>query len=104
VRERNNYQYVVVEVLDGGPVVRDRLIVALEAEGVMARRYFWPGCHAAQPYVANVRTSAALEQTTKVAGRVIVLPTGSAVSPEAAGTIARTLKVALAEARSGRCA
>src|SRR5206468_526983 len=49
--ERCNYQYVVVVV---DPAVtridRDTLVRALHAERVLARRYFYPGCHKMEPY------------------------------------------------------
>ncbi len=48
--ERNNYQYVVVEVAPYFPVSRDRIVEILHAENILARKYFWPGCHNMQPY------------------------------------------------------
>ena len=50
-RERQNYQYVVIEVdrLAAG-LSRDALLRVLHAENVLARRYFWPGCHRMEPY------------------------------------------------------
>ena len=44
--ERGNYQYVVVEVDEAtAGLTRDDLIKVLHAENVLARKYFWPGCH-----------------------------------------------------------
>lgn len=76
--EKNNYQYVVIEV---DPAAcsrgRDDLIKALHAENIMARKYFWPGCHRMEPYRSNnPGNSKTLAETEKVAARVIVLPTG----------------------------
>ena len=34
----------------GGGRVRDDLVAALHAENVLARRYFYPGCHRLEPY------------------------------------------------------
>jgi dTDP-4-amino-4,6-dideoxygalactose transaminase len=48
--ESNNYQYIVLEVLPEFPLSRDRLVEALHAENVLARKYFWPGCHNMEPY------------------------------------------------------
>src|SRR5688572_4597810 len=42
-----NYQYVVVEV---DPRIRDKIVTALHAENILARKYFWPGCHRMKPY------------------------------------------------------
>jgi dTDP-4-amino-4,6-dideoxygalactose transaminase len=79
--ERNNYQYVVVEVAPYFPVSRDRMIEVLHAENILARRYFWPGCHNMEPYRSFYpHAGLMLPKTIAVAERVIVLPTGSAVS------------------------
>lgn len=81
--EKNNYQYVVIEVDENTTrVSRDELVKILWAENVLARRYFYPGCHRMEPYrslFANV--GAKLPQTEKLVKRVLVLPTGTAVSP-----------------------
>ena len=76
--ERNNFQYVVAEVAPYFPVTRDRIIEVLHAENVLARRYFWPGCHNMQPYRACYpHAGLVLPNTMRVADRVVVLPTGS---------------------------
>lgn len=76
--ERNNYQYVVVEIDPAAcPVSRDAIVEHLHSHNVIARRYFWPGVHRMQPYrdeQPDVR--ARLHYTARVASRVIVLPTG----------------------------
>lgn len=78
--EHNNYQYVVVEVLDDFPVSRDEIVRTLQAENVLARRYFWPGCHNMLPYRAFYpHAGMLLPNTSTVADRVIVLPTGSSI-------------------------
>jgi dTDP-4-amino-4,6-dideoxygalactose transaminase len=82
--ERNNYQYVVIEVDEMRfRRTRDELVELLHAENVVARKYFWPGCHRMQPY-AYEQPDAALKlpETEKVAARVIVLPTGQAIDDE----------------------
>lgn len=76
--ERNNYQYVVLEVGNDCPVGRDEIIMALQAENVLARKYFWPGCHRMQPYRELFpHAGLLLPNTSAVADRVIVLPTGT---------------------------
>ncbi len=80
--ERCNYQYVVVEysAAPGGPT-RDDLVNALWAENVMARKYFWPGCHRMEPYrTLYPRAAARLPRTDAVAERLLILPTGTGVS------------------------
>ena len=82
--EKNNYQYVVIEV---DPAVcprnRDEIIEALHAENVIARKYFWPGCHRMEPYRSTHPDAwKRLPETERIAGRVIVLPTGQTVDEE----------------------
>ena len=49
--ESNNYQYVVLEVdEEEAGIRRDDLVEVLWAENVVARRYFYPGCHRMEPY------------------------------------------------------
>jgi dTDP-4-amino-4,6-dideoxygalactose transaminase len=81
--EQNNYQYVVLEVDPSFPVSRDRIIEVLHAENILARKYFWPGCHNMQPYRAYYpHAGLVLPNTMMVAERVIVLPTGSSMSSD----------------------
>jgi dTDP-4-amino-4,6-dideoxygalactose transaminase len=75
--ERNNFQYIVAEVGPGFPVSRDRMVEVLHAENVLARKYFWPGCHRMEPYRSYYpHAGLVLPNTTAVAERVIVLPSG----------------------------
>jgi dTDP-4-amino-4,6-dideoxygalactose transaminase len=80
--ERGNYQYVVVEVDEAtSSLTRDELVKVLHAENVLARKYFWPGCHGMEPYRSLYPYAGLLlQETEQVAGRVIVLPTGTAIS------------------------
>jgi dTDP-4-amino-4,6-dideoxygalactose transaminase len=95
--ERNNYQYVVLEVGDDCNVSRDRLVDILQAENVLARKYFWPGCHRMKPYRdLQPHAGLVLPNTIKTAARVIVLPTGTSVSPDAIEAICDILRHAVA--------
>jgi dTDP-4-amino-4,6-dideoxygalactose transaminase len=86
--ERNNYQYVVVEVGVDSPVSRDELVEALHKEKVIARKYFWPGCHNMKPYRDLFPDAGrSLPNTTLVADRVLLLPTGTTVTTEMVETI-----------------
>lgn len=82
--ERNNYQYVVVEIdSEACPIDRDALVDHLHAHQVIARKYFWPGVHRMQPYRAEQPNARMLlPNTERIAKRVIVLPTGQQTSPE----------------------
>lgn len=79
--ERNNYQYLVLEVEPEFGMSRDAVVAALHAENIFARKYFWPGCHRMQPYRELFPSlDDQLPQTLAVADRVIVLPTGTAIA------------------------
>jgi dTDP-4-amino-4,6-dideoxygalactose transaminase len=95
--ERCNYQYVVLEIDEArAGVGRDRLIEVLHAENVFARRYFYPGCHRMEPYRSELPDAAArLPRTERVAARVLVLPTGTAVGREEIAAICAILRLAL---------
>jgi len=81
--ERNNYQYVVMEVGTECTVSRDRIIEALHAENILARKYFWPGCHNMKPYrELYPNAGLVLPNTQRVAERVVVLPTGTTMRNE----------------------
>lgn len=98
--ERNNYQYIVAEVRPVSPIGRDAIVAALHAENVLARRYFWPGCHRMEPYrTLDPDSAARLPQTQAVAERVIVLPTGLTVSDADISTICAILRSLLTTAR-----
>ena len=92
--ERNNYQYVVIELGEGCPVSRDLIIKALHAENIRARKYFWPGCHKMQPYrELYPHAGLLLPNTRLVAERVIVLPTGTAMDGAMVNTVASVVRV-----------
>jgi len=91
--ERNNYQYVVMEVDEDCPVSRDRIIEVLHAENILARKYFWPGCHNMKPYrELYPHAGLVLPNTNRVAERVIVLPTGTTMSKEMVETVSAVIR------------
>jgi dTDP-4-amino-4,6-dideoxygalactose transaminase len=93
-QERNNYQYVVIEVEPTCGVSRDEIVSALHGENVLARKYFWPGCHRMQPYRDLFpHAGLLLPNTEAVADRVIVLPTGEALPESAPQVIANVVRV-----------
>src|SRR3989338_862703 len=92
--ERNNYQYVVMEVGENCPVSRDRIIEALHAENIRARKYFWPGCHNMQPYSELYpHAGLMLPNTQRVADRVVVLPTGTRMDSDMISNVAAVIRV-----------
>ena len=104
--EGANWHYVVLEV-DGraGPLDRDVLLRVLEAENVLARRYFYPGCHRMAPYAAaHPGPGARLPATTALAERVLQLPTGTAMTPADVDTVCRLVRLAYEHAGAVRAA
>jgi dTDP-4-amino-4,6-dideoxygalactose transaminase len=92
-----NYQYVVAEIDETCPIPRDRLLDVLWAENVIARRYFYPGCHRMEPYRSR-RSPAddALPATCQAAARVLVLPTGQAMSRDDIHRLCGVIRLAVA--------
>jgi dTDP-4-amino-4,6-dideoxygalactose transaminase len=92
--ERNNFQYVVLEVGADCPVSRDQVIAALHAENVRARKYFWPGCHRMKPYRdLYPHAGLLLPNTERVAARVVVLPTGTTMDAKMVQTVTQIIRV-----------
>ena len=82
--ERNNFQYVVLEV---DPVVcpisRDDLLRRLHGKNIIARRYFYPGCHRMEPYASLYpQSNRWLTNTESLCDKVLVLPTGTAIGED----------------------
>jgi dTDP-4-amino-4,6-dideoxygalactose transaminase len=73
-------------------VSRDEFWRILTAENVMARRYFYPGCHRMEPYRSNL-PGLLLPETETLAGRVLCLPTGTAVAESDIEIICQLLKL-----------
>jgi len=97
--ERNNFQYIVLEIGESCPVRRDEIVRALQAENILARKYFWPGCHKMSPYrELYPHAGLVLPNTERVSGRVVVLPTGMGLPEGAVAAIAGILRVLLSEA------
>ena len=94
--ECNNYQYAVLQVGDQCPITREQLVETLHAENVLARKYFWPGCHKMQPYKSLFRDAdLSLPVTNEVAEKVVVLPTGTAIDKSVASQICQIIKTAI---------
>jgi dTDP-4-amino-4,6-dideoxygalactose transaminase len=82
--EKRNYQYIVVEVDEAVTGLdRDQLVALLNAERVLARRYFYPGCHKMEPYRSKFpHAGLLLPETERLTQRVMSLPTGTTVELE----------------------
>ena len=100
--EKRNYQYIVLEIDESETVLnRDELRNILCAENVLVRRYFYPGCHRMQPYASMTPNGGRrLPVTDRVARRVLVLPTGTAVSAEQVDLICGMLRLLVSNGAS----
>lgn len=92
--EKNNFQYVVVEVDESqSGINRDLLVRVLHAENILARRYFYPGCHQMEPYrTLYPEAGERLLETEKLTDMVIQLPTGTAITEEIVFRICELIK------------
>jgi dTDP-4-amino-4,6-dideoxygalactose transaminase len=93
----SNHHYSVLMV-DGAqcPLTRDELMHTLWAENILARRYFFPGCHRMEPYASQPAVGQApLPCTDAVAAGVLVLPASSAVDMEDVPLICERIRCAL---------
>ncbi len=74
---------------------RDTLKQVLVAENVLARRYFYPGCHRVRPYSATAPQP--LPITDLAVDRCLSLPTGTAVGPDEIALIGQLIGLALTD-------
>lgn len=82
--ERTNFQYVAIEVDESkAGKSRDELMLALHAQNIMVRRYFYPGCHRMEPYVSlQPGLAKRLPKTEAICNQVMILPTGTGTTSE----------------------
>jgi len=80
-RNQHNYQYIVVAVDQEKTLVsRDDIVTELHQHDILARRYFYPGCHRLEPYRSEQPDAGLrLPETERLAACLISLPTGSTV-------------------------
>lgn len=95
--ERCNYQYIILEIDQAVTgLSRDQLLETLWAENVLARRYFYPGCHHMEPYRSYFpHAGLLLPETERVSEQVLSLPTGTSVEPEKIQTICNIICLSL---------
>jgi dTDP-4-amino-4,6-dideoxygalactose transaminase len=96
--EKCNYWRIVLEVDEAVTrISRDDLQKILLAENVLARRYFYPGCHRMEPYRSYYPgMSQLLPNTERLARRVLSLPSGTDIKPEEIRKICQIIRLAVA--------
>lgn len=94
--EACNYQYIIVEIDPASAGIdRDLLVRVLHAENVLARRYFYPGCHQMEPYRSLFpHAGLLLTRTENLTQRVVSLPNGTAVDADAIQGICALIRLA----------
>jgi len=93
-KERCNYQYIILEIDASQTILtRDQLIKLLHAENILARRYFYPGCHRMEPYKSYFpHAGLMLSETGKLTDRVLCLPTGTGVNEAQINSVCQILR------------
>ncbi len=93
-----NRNYVVIEIDESAGVSRDELQRVLWAENVLARRYFFPGCHRAEPY-RSLFPDAGIElpEAERLGRRLLALPTGTAIDVATVAVVAELIRRAVAD-------
>jgi dTDP-4-amino-4,6-dideoxygalactose transaminase len=93
--EACNYQYIILEIdEDITGISRDRMIEILHAENILARRYFYPGCHQMEPYRSYFpHTHLLLPDTIRLVQRVLSLPTGTNVGTDDISKICQIIRL-----------
>jgi dTDP-4-amino-4,6-dideoxygalactose transaminase len=96
--ECHNCQYIVTAVDEAASgISRDTLMRILSAENILARRYFYPGCHRMEPYLTLFpEASLVLKNTELLAERILCLPTGTSVDPLDVEAVCELLRFAVA--------
>jgi dTDP-4-amino-4,6-dideoxygalactose transaminase len=100
--EKCNYQYIVLEIEESKTqITRDNLIKILHSENIIARRYFYPGCHRMEPYKSYFpHAKLLLSETEKLADKVVLLPTGTSVNENTIQMISQIIRIAIREAKN----
>jgi dTDP-4-amino-4,6-dideoxygalactose transaminase len=95
--EKNNFQYIVLEIEEKiAGISRDDLLAVLHAENVLARRYFYPGCHRMEPYRSLFSgAKRSLPATEQLSDRVLTLPNGVAVADGDIVMLCRIIRTAI---------
>lgn len=98
--ESHNRWYVALKLSEDCPVKRDRLVEVLHAENILARRYFYPGCHLMEPYKRQYpEAHSQLPTTHRLAAQSIQLPGGSSVQESDVDKICELIEFVFSHAK-----
>ena len=104
-KEVSNYQYIVLEIDEKKTQInRDKIMQILHAENIIARRYFYPGCHRMEPYKSyQPYASLLVPVTEKLVKRILTLPNGTSISEGHIYKIGQIFHYVLANANKISC-
>jgi dTDP-4-amino-4,6-dideoxygalactose transaminase len=93
-QEKCNFQYSIVELDEAiAGVTRDQVLELLWAENILARSYFFPGCHRSEPYCdVSGHCRGPLPVTDRLCRQTLALPTGTQLGPEQIERICEILR------------
>lgn len=97
---KHNFHYIIVKVAEDAGISRDTIVRVLEAENVLARRYFYPGCHRMEPYCSLYPNAGMLlPETEKLTDVLLCLPNSTATTKVDIDNICWLLAYVLTEGR-----
>ena len=93
-KESRNYQYIVLEIDEElTHIRRDRIQEILQKENILARKYFYPGCHNMEPYRStNPYAGKQLPETEKLTKKVLILPTGTSMNENTVKSVGELIR------------
>ena len=102
--EEHNCHHVVASLCEEqAGWSRDELIHILQAENILARRYFFPGCHRLEPYLSKgPNVDHRLGNTNLAASRTLVLPVSGGITSSEIEVVCHVIRTAVREAASIR--
>ena len=84
-------------------MVGDHPVEKLQAENVLCRRYFHPGCHRMEPYRSYFPNAGLLLPVTEaLSERIFSLPTGTAMTPDDIAKVVGLVRTFVSEAQAAR--
>jgi dTDP-4-amino-4,6-dideoxygalactose transaminase len=96
-KEKSTYQYIVLEIDESVThISRNNLLDVLHENNIIARRYFYPGCHRMEPYSSHFpHAGLLLPETERLADKILILPTGTSIDSTQIELIVQTIKNAV---------
>jgi dTDP-4-amino-4,6-dideoxygalactose transaminase len=90
-----NYHYIILEIDENiTNISRDIYIKILHSENILARRYFYPGCHKMEPYRSYLPYAGLLlPETEKLVNRLLALPNGITIGSDEISKICSLIRL-----------